>query len=173
MSLQMSIASDVSTDEDESVCGEEGDPIGQWGIIAQACEIRNRFKIVWFVSNQASIFRYGLWFAERRHTLSALSRKKKNVGCILLWHYPIGPVRRGGTKQYYFRPSLGRHAPDAGAHVDHRCMCQVRIERANAAQIVSVSWDRARPAYGSRVESPSPRAFPHCFTRTSTPTVIT
>ena len=76
--LQMSIATDVSTDEDESVCGGGG-PIGQCGIIAQACEIRNRFKIVWFMSNQASIFRYGLWFAERRHTLSALSRKKKKL----------------------------------------------------------------------------------------------
>ena len=89
------------------------------------------------MSNQASIFRYGLWFAERRHTLSALSRKKKK-NCRL--HTVVAPSNRSRRK----RRHLTILFPSVPWSPRARCRCarrsQVHVSGSNRTGQRSPIW---------------------------------
>lgn len=90
------------------------------------------------MSNQASIFRYGLWFAERRHTLSALSREKKKKNCRL--HIVVAPSNRSRRK----RRHLTILFPSVPWSPRARCRCarrsQVHVSGSNRTGQRSPIW---------------------------------
>ena len=112
------------------------------------------------MSNQASIFRYGLWFAERRHTLSALSRKKKK-NCRL--HTVVAPSNRSRRKRRHLTilfPSVPR-SPRA------RCRCarrsQVHVSGSNRTGQRSPIWLSEFGSCATGLRKPCRQSFTTCL----------
>ena len=112
------------------------------------------------MSNQASIFRYGLWFAERRHTLSALSRKKKK-NCRL--HTVVAPSNRSRRK----RRHLTILFPSVPWSPRARCRCarrsQVHVSGSNRTGQRSPIWLSEFGSCATGLRKPCRQSFTTCL----------
>ena len=111
------------------------------------------------MSNQASIFRYGLWFAERRHILSALSRKKKN--CRL--HTVVAPSNRPRRK----RRHLTILFPSVPWSPRAQCRCarrsQVHVSGSNRTGQRSPIWLSEFGSCATGLRKPCRQSFTTCL----------